>query len=220
MSNHHENITDCWNSIGVWRQGDEVCPQLASVIHCRNCSSYINAGLNLLDRELPEQYSQENAQVYKTEKHHKNDTQTSCLIFRIGQEWYAIKTGALSEINELTEIHSIPHNRNMAVDGLVNIRGEMEICISFAAFTNEQKSAVSNNKSRIVIINLASGKYAFQADEVMGIFRINTQDIKQPPTSIAKADTALTSGIFEYNETHVGLVDESCMDSMLAEAIA
>jgi chemotaxis-related protein WspD len=216
------NISDCWNQIGVWRQGDDVCPKLSTTIHCRNCDIYVNAGLSLLDRDLPEHYTSENTKIFQSEKQQHDDTQTSCLIFRIGEEWYAIKTNVLNEIGESAEIHSIPHNREMIIDGLVNIRGEMEICISFGALASGQASTTDtlSNKSRMIVVNLDSGKYTFQADEVMGIYKISDQDIKLPPTSISKTGKQLTGGVFDYNETHIGLVDETCMDSKLMEAMS
>jgi chemotaxis-related protein WspD len=216
------NISDCWNQIGVWRQGDEVCPKLATTIHCRNCDIYISAGLNLLNRDLPEDYTRENTEIFRSEKQQHDGILTSCLIFRIDEEWYALKTKVLNEVGETSEIHSIPHNRQLIIDGLVNVRGEMEICISFRALVSDKASATAthNNKSRIIIINLDSGKYAFQADEVMGVFKISERDIKHPPTSISHTDKQLTGGVFDYNETHIGLVDDACMNSKLMEAMS
>ena len=35
------------------------CPRLDEVIHCRNCEVFTQAGRNLLERALPEEYKEE-----------------------------------------------------------------------------------------------------------------------------------------------------------------
>jgi Magnesium chelatase, subunit ChlI len=42
----HREHRDCWNQIGVF--GDGTCPELAKVIHCRNCPVYAAGGRSLL----------------------------------------------------------------------------------------------------------------------------------------------------------------------------
>jgi Magnesium chelatase, subunit ChlI len=53
MATHTPNLlelprerNDCWNQIGVF--GDGTCPELAKVIHCRNCPVYAAGGRSLL----------------------------------------------------------------------------------------------------------------------------------------------------------------------------
>ncbi len=223
MSSSIDKITNCWSRIGVWRQDEEVCPKLAEVIHCRNCTTYIDAGLILLDRELPDNYAEDYLKTSQINTQQDDDNATSCLIFRVNNEWYALKASVLSEISEITVRHSIPHNRNSIMDGLVNIRGEMEICISFPNLTGNAKNDISakgSNKARIIIIKLVSGKYAFQVDEVMGIMKINDHTIKQPPASLSKSNSVLCQGIFDYNQENIGLVDELRMDNILVESLS
>src|SRR5438445_8021579 len=54
---------------------------------------------------------------------------TSAVIFRIHSEWLALPTEAFQEVAERRRIHSLPHRRNGVVLGLVNIRGELLICV-------------------------------------------------------------------------------------------
>jgi len=214
-------ISDCWNKIGVWRQDHDVCPLLSKVVHCRNCETYINAGLALLDRELPESYTDDTTKTFNIAAQDKNIEQVSCLIFRLGHEWHAIKTVILNEICEISDIHSIPHNKNSILEGLVNIHGEMEICISLAQLIIKQKPDNNDNKtrSRLVVIKLNSGKYAFKACEVMGIYPINTTTLLSPPSTITNANQQLTESIFEFNNQSIGLIDISYLDTALIGAI-
>ncbi len=45
---------DCWSHIGV--SGDRTCPELSSVIHCRNCPVFTTAARTFFDRPAPEGY--------------------------------------------------------------------------------------------------------------------------------------------------------------------
>jgi len=221
MNSKDSQINDCWNQIGVWRQQDDICPKLATVIHCRNCETYINAGLVLLDRELPENYTAENTESYKTTKADQDNASLSCIIFRIESEWYALKTALLAEICETCEIHTIPHNKQKILSGVVNIRGEIEICISLKELcTNVSHDKNSTHHARMIIINLDSGKYAYHADEVMGIFKIDESEIKQAPTSISATGTHLIQGMFDFKETSIGLIDPELMNNKLMGILA
>jgi len=51
------NLERCWHTIGI--NGDRSCPQLTTVIHCRNCPVYSQGGRELLDRQPPPGYQQE-----------------------------------------------------------------------------------------------------------------------------------------------------------------
>ncbi len=221
MNDKELNIVDCWNKIGVWRKHEEICPKLASVIHCRNCDTYISAGLKLLDRGLPDNYTAENTESYKQEKSEQSENLLSCIIFRTGAEWYAIRSSILSEICETSEVHSIPHNRQEIIAGLVNIRGEIEICISFSALSAMQSSGKdSTAKARMMIINLDSGKYAYQADEVMGIYKIKESTIKHTPSTISATGTHLIEGVFDFKDTPIGLIDSLLMNHRLIEVLS
>lgn len=221
MNDNKLNIIDCWNQMGVWRKHEEICPKLASVIHCRNCDTYIGAGLALLDRDLPDGYTTDNTESYRQDKREQSENLFSCIIFRTGAEWYAIKSSILCEICETSEVHSIPHNRQEIITGLVNIRGEIEICISFSDLSTVHSSPKKNTgKARMIILNLDSGKYVYQADEVMGIFNINESTVNKTPSSIAATGTHLVQGMFDFKDTHIGLLDPLLINRRLMEVLA
>ena len=218
MSSH--DIDDCWNKIGVWRQEGTICPLLSKFIHCRNCDVFIDAGLSLLDRDIPENYTHDNTHIFKTNNLHKDIQHTSCLIFRLGAEWYAIKTSILVEICELTEIHSIPHNKQKVLHGLICINGEMEVCMSLSQLVlNDSPDNTDHKiKSRIVLVNLDSGKYAFKACEIAGIYPINMNEMQTPPASVSQAKQKITEFVFTYNNNTTGLIDEAHLNRAFFEA--
>ena len=91
MASDVEAIDDCWNRIGV--HGDKRCPLLAEHIHCRNCQVYAAAATRLLDRYALQQDQEPVAAAPLTEC-----TGRSMLVFRLGEEWLALATASLAEI--------------------------------------------------------------------------------------------------------------------------
>jgi chemotaxis-related protein WspD len=121
-------IDGCWKAIGIY--GDASCAQLQQHIHCRNCPVYASAAAQLLDVDPPERYSQDwTAHVAAVPPPAQNET-TSVVIFRVAAEWLALPSDVFKEIAADRLIHSLPHRRNGALLGVVNIRGELLVCTS------------------------------------------------------------------------------------------
>lgn len=119
---------DCWNKIGV--KGDRSCPELPKYVHCRNCPVFTSAGQRLFEREPPTGHLAEwTKRLAEPEVAAERGT-VAVLIFRVGEEWLATDISLLVEIAELRPIHTIPHRSNDVLAGLVNIRGELELCVS------------------------------------------------------------------------------------------
>lgn len=119
---------DCWNKIGV--KGDRSCPELLKYVHCRNCPVFTAAGQRLFERKPPAGHLAEwTKRLAEPETAIERGT-ISVLVFRVGDEWLAADIGLLVEIAELRPIHTIPHRSNSVLAGLVNIRGELPLCVS------------------------------------------------------------------------------------------
>src|SRR5262249_26555605 len=137
---------DCWQRIGV--AGDRSCPELNTFIHCRNCPVFANAARSFFDRPAPEGYLAEwtrwladadglgpRAEPEATKEEDKGDTQSqregiSVLIFRLGEEWLALRTGAVVEVTTPRPVHRVPHRSNRVFTGLVNLQGQAQLCVS------------------------------------------------------------------------------------------
>src|SRR5437773_6441225 len=121
-------IDDCWNRIGV--RGDASCPELEQHVHCRNCPKYSTAALALLDRDPPAEYRSHWTGHFAQGKQIQEPDAHSAVIFRIGTDWFALPTIIFDEIAEQRTIHTLPHRRGGMVLGLVNVRGELLVCVS------------------------------------------------------------------------------------------
>lgn len=134
-------VHDCWRTIGV--QGNGTCAELQQFVHCRNCPVFSAAALQLLDRPLWAEYLQERTRHYAEARRPATPARLSVLVFRLGCEWLALPTVACQEIVERRFIHSLPHRRNGVVLGLVNVRGELVVCVSLARMLGLETTAES-----------------------------------------------------------------------------
>ena len=118
----------CWNQIGV--QGDGSCPELQKFVRCRNCPVYSNAAVQLLDRPLLPQCRREWTQYFAQPRQLPRRPKPPPWCFASTAEWLALPTQAFQEVAEHRTVHSLPHRERGIVLGLVNIRGELLICVS------------------------------------------------------------------------------------------
>lgn len=162
-------IHDCWNQIGV--VGNGTCRELVKFIHCRNCPVYTAAGLQMLDRALPAAYRRERGAHYAQPKQLAQPARVSVVVFRLGGEWLALPTNVFQEVAEHLlspaptsrpaptlegkrgaggagrsgpaghRLHSLPHRRGGLTLGLVNVRGELVICVTVARLLGVEADA-------------------------------------------------------------------------------
>ena len=89
-------IYTCWHDIGVYGNGQ--CAELQKFVHCRNCPVYSNAGLQLLDRALPEDYRREWTAHFAQPKKFAGPAKASAVLFRIETEWLAFVAKQYAEV--------------------------------------------------------------------------------------------------------------------------
>jgi len=221
-------IEDCWNEIGVWRKGGEECPRLADVVHCRNCDRYMNAGRVLLGRQLPEDYGNDWSNLQSRKSLTQAD-KTSCVIFRLGDEWFAMPVGVFSEVNPMRMIHDIPHNTSKILRGVVNIRGELKVCVSLGNLIGltkgKKKSAKKENMSqetcttRLVMINHDKYEVVFPVSEIAGVHRYDKNDLGKLPSTIPNDSNHYFLGSVEWKNSDVACIDDVNLFKSIAKAV-
>jgi len=224
-------LNDCWNRIGV--HGDRSCPELPPHIHCRNCPVFSAAARTLLDVPAPAGSRQiatgHFARPAQAEVGHTVGAEMqSVIIFRVRTEWYAIRTAVCLEIAEVRPVHSLPHRRDAAVLGVVNVRGGLLVCISLAVILGAiarpegtptqalRRAAVP----RLLVARRAAGAVVFPVDEVQGMERFLTRDLKDVPATLAHARASYTRALVALDDRSVGLLDEQLLFSTVERALA
>src|SRR6266540_2820827 len=191
-----ENGEYCWSSIGVFSRGSPTCPTLEQVIHCQNCAVYTSAGRNLFDRVAPSGYAEEWTRALRQGKRAEEGESLSLLVFRIGSEWLALETTALRQVSELKKVHSLPHRTDEVLLGVVNIRGQIQLCCSLASLLglppSPGEAAGSLVYRRMIVAESASDRWVFAVDEVDGVRRFRPRHLRAKPVTVAKHHAHLT----------------------------
>lgn len=214
----------CWKNIGIW--GDGSCPQLVAHTHCRNCEVYHAAAARLLDRPPPPGYREEWTARIAQPRQPKLSGTHSIVIFRAGEEWLALPTSLFSEVADLRPIHSLPHRGKSAVQGLVNIRGELLVCISLPGLLGFEAAAPAKRAGggtiyrRLLVVADKNSRVVFPVDEVHVGCRYHPGELKSPPATVDRAASKYTLGLFQWKEYNVGVLDKERLFYTLNRTLA
>jgi len=215
-------LKTCWNQIGAW--GDNSCQELRRHVHCRNCPTYSQAAADLLDRDIPDDYLDARTRHFAEEVETVARGAKSVVIFRIENEWLALATALLMEICDLRPIHSLPHQRNPAVLGIVNVRGELLVCISLNALLSTAKTAAPAGqdrlaRTRLLVASRNGERLVFPVDEVHGIHRFDPAHLGDAPATIARATSTYTRAMLQWQDKSVGVLDEELLFQSLKRTL-
>jgi chemotaxis-related protein WspD len=216
-----EVLTNCWNSIGV--HGDSSCRELKQVIHCRNCHVYASAASRLLDAEPPADYVAQWTEHASRKRNVAERATVSVLIFRIGKEWFALQSASLTEIAGPRRIHTIPNRRNGTVLGLVNIRGELVVCVSLRGILNIEAAEPEERRgssARLLVIHRDGASTVCPVDEVHGVERFTTRDLGALPATLSGAAARYTCATLNWSGRTVGVLDERMLFQTVTRNVA
>ncbi len=218
------NIDDCWNTIGVWRRGDKKCEKLNDVVHCYNCDVYSNAGRSLLNRTTPEGYDDEWADVLAAEKTIKTKNTISAVVFRLGAEWLSLPVNMINEITLLRSIYDIPHNQNKKIRGMVNIRGELIICMSLGYLLGIEKpedDLINEERpiNRLIMIRERNGYIVFPVSEIDGIIHYDPEKLSSAPDTVRNSKLNFIQGIATLNSKTIGCIEHTTLLDNIASTL-
>ena len=171
----------------------------------------------LLDREAPADYVREWTERIATEKKVADAGTTSVLIFRVGVECLALPTRIFQEVAEECPVHSLPHHRGGTLVGLVNIRGELLICVSLEALLGLEKTAEEKQEttrrvySRLLVVNRDGNRLAFPVGEVYSMHRYHPHELRAVPDTLSKKSATYTLGILPWRDRTVGCLDDELL---------
>jgi chemotaxis-related protein WspD len=196
---------DCWNRIGV--HGDRTCPELATVVHCHNCPVFTRTGRQFLDAPSPEGYLEEWTRRLATPLEEPIDDLITVLSFCLGEEWLALPLATLVEVTEPRPVHRVPH-RGGLLAGLVNIRGELHLCIRLARLLGIVEGEADPGKHRLLVVRRDNDRWVFPVDAVDRVHRVPAHELTSVPATVGRSTRTLTRGVFARRDHSVGLLDD------------
>jgi chemotaxis-related protein WspD len=214
-----QTLDDCWNRIGVW--GDQSCPELIPAVHCQNCPVFAAASRHFLDAPPPGNYLQEwTERLIAPMEETANDLQ-SLLIFRLGEEWLGLRVQVLLEVTNMRPVHAIPHRAGLLA-GLVNIRGELNLCVYLAQLLGIETAAQGPSPAptgqrapdgdvslpRMLVVEREGSRWVFAVDEVDQVYRFSPKELIGAPATLARSASRLTRAVLTWQERSIGYLDD------------
>lgn len=184
-----------------------------------NKSHKLKAATRLLEIQADPAYLNEwLAILAKPNEEFEEVNEEPIVIFRLNGEWLALSAYEFKEIIPCKKIHAIPHRSNKTILGLVNIRGQLRLCVSMHHLlgVSESSAASSSPQSqerlpRMVCIHKGEQKWVFPADEVYGIYRLNLEQKYNVPITVSKSTANYLEGMFELQDKIVGLINKEVL---------
>lgn len=196
-------LDDCWNRIGS--AGDQSCALLSGHIHCRNCPTHAAAATRLLDRPALLAEGRPGPAAGSTTRH----ALEPILVFRIGDEWLGLPARVVDEVIAPRPVHPLPHRRNQAVRGLVNVRGTLTVCfavgdlLGIAPASHDYPGTIA----RMLVIGGTGRATAVPVDAVYGIERFPEDGLQPVPGTVGRAGATYTRAVAPWGAASVGLLD-------------
>ncbi len=205
ISQNQSKDSACWRLYGIW-SAEPSCEKLTYVKHCRNCDVFGNAARQSLDASSAESPPKGFGAFSIEELIEKEKVagDNSALPFRVRGNCFAVPSESIVTITDTVAVHSIPHNKNPVLKGLVAINNEIYSLIDIALLLGVKTAplTVTNTAKkglfkRILVVNLGQRFVAFYVDEVYQIHRYFAkylQAVKSQSSSQAN-DEVLPHGI-------------------------
>ena len=207
---------DCWNSIGVWSVQSERCSRLQQVIHCQNCDVYKQAGRSRLSQQADSDYLQEWSDNLAQKPAEEDLDEQSAIVFRLGDEIYALSTGVLNDVAHPRQPHRIPHRSNHVLSGLVNIRGELVLCISLTGLLGLRRQQETEIETgRMIVAQFDELTIAFLVDQVDGIRRYASHAVQEPPATLARQNGNYIQGLLDSPDGQIGLLNHQLIQTTM-----
>jgi chemotaxis-related protein WspD len=197
----------CWREIGI--AGDRSCEALSRYVHCQNCPQYSNLGRILFDQEMLEDYRREVSEELAAATTAAAEDTVSVVVFRIGSEWFALRTVVFHEIAVSQRAYVLPFRSGGILAGMVNVNGELLLCVSLQAalgLPSEEKEP--GGRPRLCVVGAGHERFAFGVNEILGVRRVSSASLRTVPVTLAKSPSAQTGWCFELDGRNVGLIDE------------
>jgi chemotaxis-related protein WspD len=183
--------------------------------------------IRLLDREVPEDSLREQTAHIALRESVIDRGTKSIVIFRIGAEWLGLPTDVFQEVAEECTVHTLPQRRGGIVAGLVNVRGELLLCVALETLLGlERNPEVQGTKkakllSHLLVCNRKGDRLAFSVSEIFGTHRYNPAELRSVPATLANAAAgAYTVGMLPWNGRTVGCLNDELVFYALNKGLA
>lgn len=179
----------------------------------KNTKELISAN-SLLAREPDDSYIAEWTSLLAGDSGPKDMAEASVVVFRIGEEWLALSTYICKQVADKRHIHSIPHRRDKFLLGMVNLRGQLTLCIALNQLLEihaedmDAKTTQELSDKRFLAIQKENETWVFPVSEIFGVIHTDLAKVQNVPVTVSKSTANYLKGVIPWNQKNVGLLDE------------
>ncbi len=219
-----EHGEQCWRHIGV--TGDRSCQELPTYIHCRNCPVMGEAARAFFDRSAPIGYLESWSGILEERGPQPDPEVVSVLVFRLADEWLALPTAVLVEVTKDRRCHRVPHRTGGVLEGLVNIRGQLQLCVSARRLLGIEDGVPGHappatnplrtddvELRRLLVVERQGrhgpDRWVFPVDQVAGVVRVGQATLRAVPATVSQSGARYCQALFDWQALIVGILDET-----------
>ncbi len=134
------------------------------------------------------------------------DDMMGLLLFRLAQEWYAIKVDDVREIDQEYTVTSIPCVPDYTL-GVVNIRGEILSVTDLSRMMRLGSVDAGEGEAPAIVVKNDDCVTAMVVDEIGDIVDLPVGAIEPPLSTIDKAQAEFIAGSLYVGDSLVGLIN-------------
>jgi chemotaxis-related protein WspD len=142
----------------------------------------------------------------------------SVVVFRVGDAWLALSTAVLREVSIPLAIRRVPHRSGDAFLGLVNVRGELRLCVSLHAMFDEPLREGGRGASCLVV-SRDDLDCVFPVDEVEGMHDVLDEELGELPSTLTKSASGYASRMFRSGDKTVAFLDDDLFFTAIARRL-
>ncbi|MBA3005847.1 MAG: chemotaxis protein CheW [Proteobacteria bacterium] len=127
------------------------------------------------------------------------------VIFELQGEWFAFQGEKIREILSQVDVFFVP-GCPTSLQGVINVRGDIESVISLHELLQLPES-VDISSSSYLLGSGAGMSSTIRVDKVVDVVDVLLSNIHQPPTTVPQHLREIVSGIVQFNEKTVTVLD-------------
>jgi chemotaxis-related protein WspD len=123
------------------------------------------------------------------------------------------------EVAAPRRFHRVPHRRDRILKGLVNIRGELQLCLSLRDLlgiaAEESAPGRPDLTGWLLVTEQGGSRWALAVDEVAGVVRVPRAAVSNTPATVAGSPASAAQGVFLGDVKRVGCLDTERLFAMI-----
>jgi purine-binding chemotaxis protein CheW len=125
--------------------------------------------------------------------------------FRIGNETYGVRIGAVREIVRVPEITAVPSAPDL-IEGVINLRGKI-IPVMDLRKRFGQIEIISDKKNRILVVELENKLIGLIVNAASEVLKIPPSDVDSPGSVFAEGESSYVTGVGKLKGRLIILLD-------------